>query len=160
MIVVAVWSWRPRWSSGAPPSAATSDVSPYQTPQVVDTNPDPNIVETTIVADGLAVTDIGDGRAATGAMAYNGSIPGPEFHLTVGQRVRVHFENHLDTEATGIHWHGIELENKSDGTPFTQNLVPPGARSSTSSRSPGPASSGTTRTTTPRRTRSSGACTA
>ncbi len=95
-------------------------------PQVVDTNPDPNIVETTIVADELAVTDIGDGRAATGAMAYNGSIPGPEFHLTVGQRVRVHFENHLDTEDTGIHWHGIELANKSDGTPLTQNLVPPG----------------------------------
>ncbi len=110
----------------APPSAATSDDTPYSVPQVIDTNPDPNIVETTIIADELAVTDIGDGRAATGAMAFNGTIPGPEFHLTVGQRVRVHFENHLDTEDTGIHWHGIELPNKSDGTPLTQNLVPPG----------------------------------
>ncbi len=38
----------------------------------------------------------------------------------------VHFENHLDNEDTAIHWHGIELPNKSDGTPLTQNMVPPG----------------------------------
>ncbi len=108
------------------PSGATSDASPYTVPQVVDVNPDPNIVETTIVADELQIADIGDGRTAKGAMAYNGSIPGPEFHLTVGQRVIVHFENHLDNEDTAIHWHGIELPNKSDGTPLTQNMVPPG----------------------------------
>ena len=43
----------------------------------------------------------------------------------VGQRVVVHFENQL-TEPTGIHWHGIELDNASDGTPLTQNHVLPG----------------------------------
>ena len=37
----------------------------------------------------------------------------------------VHFENHL-AHPTGIHWHGIELDNASDGTPLTQNKVPPG----------------------------------
>ncbi|HEX6131263.1 MAG TPA: multicopper oxidase domain-containing protein, partial [Actinomycetota bacterium] len=34
--------------------------------------------------------------------------------------------NNLDHEGTGIHWHGIELANPMDGTPLTQNLVPPG----------------------------------
>ena len=37
----------------------------------------------------------------------------------------VHFQNHLSV-GTGIHWHGIELPNEMDGTPFTQNVVPPG----------------------------------
>ena len=27
---------------------------------------------------------------------------------------------------SGIHWHGIELANEIDGTPFTQDQVPPG----------------------------------
>jgi FtsP/CotA-like multicopper oxidase with cupredoxin domain len=106
------------------PAQATSDGSPYQVPAVVDSNPDPGVVETTIVAD-EATVDIGGGVMAD-AQTFNGSIPGPEFQLTVGQRVVVHFENHLDNEATGIHWHGIELSNSMDGVPLTQNQVPPG----------------------------------
>ena len=43
----------------------------------------------------------------------------------MGDTVIVHFENDL-AHATGIHWHGIELTNASDGTPLTQNQVPPG----------------------------------
>ncbi len=105
-------------------SEATSSDSPYTVPLVTDTNPDPNIVETTMVAD-EATVDIGGGVMAD-VMAFNGTVPGPEFRLTVGQRVIVHFENHLDTEPTGIHWHGIELANASDGSPLTQNQVPPG----------------------------------
>ena len=45
---------------------ATSGGDPYSVPLVVDTNPDPNIVETTIVAD-EATVDIGNG--VTGARA-------------------------------------------------------------------------------------------
>jgi len=111
----------------APPSPlarATSGDSPYTVPLVVDVNPDPNIVETTLIADEADI-DIGGGITAH-AMAFNGTVPGPEFRLTPGQRVIVHFENHLDSEETGIHWHGIELSNASDGTPLTQNQVPPG----------------------------------
>ncbi len=107
-----------------PAVQATSGGSPYDIPVVTDTNPDPNILETTIVADETTVT-IGGGVTAH-AYTFNGTIPGPEFRLTVGQRVIVHFENHLQTEPTGIHWHGIELQNPSDGTPLTQNQVPPG----------------------------------
>lgn len=97
--------------------------NPYSAPVVIDVNPDPGILETTIVAD-EATIDLGGVTAH--AMAYNGTVPGPEFHLTPGERVIVHFENHLDSEATAIHWHGIELANGSDGSPLTQNQVPPG----------------------------------
>jgi FtsP/CotA-like multicopper oxidase with cupredoxin domain len=102
---------------------ATSGGSPYTVPLVTDTNADPGVVETTLVADETTV-DIGGGVMAD-AYTFNGAIPGPEFRLTVGQRVIVHFDNQL-AEPTGIHWHGIELVNGSDGTPVTQNQVPAG----------------------------------
>ena len=102
---------------------ATSDANPYSVPSVTDTNPDPNIVETTITAEEASV-DIGNGVTAH-AQTFNGEIPGPTFHLNVGDTVIVHFHNSL-ARATGIHWHGIELESSMDGTPFTQNQVPPG----------------------------------
>jgi FtsP/CotA-like multicopper oxidase with cupredoxin domain len=105
------------------PAHATSGASPYDVPQVVDTNPAPNIVETTLVADEASV-DVGNGVTAN-VQAFNGSIPAPEFRLNVGDTVIVHFKNEL-SEVTGIHWHGIELANASDGTPLTQNQVEPG----------------------------------
>lgn len=104
-------------------AVAISSGYAYTVPTVVDTNPDPNIVETTIIADEAAV-DIGNGVIAN-VQTFNGQLPGPEFDLKVGDTVIVHFENHLD-HPTGIHWHGIELANASDGTPLTQNQVPAG----------------------------------
>ena len=131
------WTWRARVAATAMSvampgvaiaypslhSQATSSDDPYSTPLVIDTNPDPGIVETTIVADETTI-DIGGVDAH--AFTFNGTVPGPQFRLTPGQRVIVHFENHLGEEATGIHWHGIELANASDGTPLTQNQVEPG----------------------------------
>ena len=101
---------------------AISGGSPYELAEVVDTNGDPNIVETTITAEG-AVVDIGNGVMANG-LTFNGQIPGPLFRLQVGNRVIVHFVNNAG-HPTGIHWHGIELHNASDGTPLTQNMVEP-----------------------------------
>ena len=105
------------------PALAVSGGSPYSVPVVVDSNPDPNIVETTIVAEPAAV-DIGNGVTAS-VLTFNGTVPGPEFRLKVGDTVIVHFENNIAHD-TGIHWHGIELANASDGTPLSQNQVPPG----------------------------------
>jgi FtsP/CotA-like multicopper oxidase with cupredoxin domain len=105
------------------PTLATSGGSPYAVPLVVDTNPDPDIVETTITAE-PATTDVGNGVIAS-VLTFNGSVPGPEFRLKVGDTVIVHYKNNLG-HPSGIHWHGIELANASDGTPLTQNLVPPG----------------------------------
>ncbi len=107
------------------PARATSGGDPYSVPLIVDTNPDPNIVETTIVAD-EATVDVGNGVMAN-VQTFNGQLPGPAFNLKVGDTVIVHFKNNLD-RPTGIHWHGIELANASDGTPLTQNQVAPGAR--------------------------------
>jgi FtsP/CotA-like multicopper oxidase with cupredoxin domain len=102
---------------------ATSGGDPYTVPDVVDTNPDPNIVETTITAENATV-DIGNGVMAH-AETFNGTIPGPTFRLKVGDTVIVHYHNLLD-RPSAIHWHGIELSNEMDGTPFTQNQVLPG----------------------------------
>jgi FtsP/CotA-like multicopper oxidase with cupredoxin domain len=102
---------------------ATSGGDPYVVPHIVDTNPDPDIVETTIVAE-PAMVDIGNGVLAS-VLTFNGSVPGPEFRLKVGDTVIVHFQNNIAHD-TGIHWHGIELANASDGTPLTQNQVAPG----------------------------------
>jgi FtsP/CotA-like multicopper oxidase with cupredoxin domain len=107
----------------APPALADSDGSPYTVPVVDDINPDPDIVETTIVAQAAGV-DIGIGQDVS-VLTFNGTIPGPEFRLKVGDTVIVHFRNEI-AHATGIHWHGIELANASDGTPLTQNMVAPG----------------------------------
>src|SRR3954469_23698710 len=105
------------------PVQATSGGTPYGVPLVVDSNPAPNLVETTIVAD-EATVDIGGGVLANG-QTFNGQIPGPTFQLEVGDTVIVHYVNSL-SRVSGIHWHGIELSNTMDGTPFTQNQVPPG----------------------------------
>ena len=102
---------------------AASGGDPYTVVQVVDVNPDPNVVETTITARAAAV-DIGNGVTAS-VLTFNGTIPGPQFRLKVGDTVIVHFVNNI-AHPTGIHWHGIELNNASDGTPLTQNQVAPG----------------------------------
>jgi FtsP/CotA-like multicopper oxidase with cupredoxin domain len=89
-------------------------------PRAVDMNPDPDVFETVIAAM-EATVDLGDGLLAN-AYTYNGTVPGPEFHFKVGDRVIVHFVNFLP-EPSSIHWHGVELNNASDGTPVTQNAV-------------------------------------
>ncbi len=103
--------------------SATSGGDPYSVPVAVDTNPTANVFETTIVSE-EATVDIGNGVTAH-AQTFNGHIPGPTLLLNVGDTVIVHYQNHLKRQS-GIHWHGIELASGMDGTPFTQNQVPPG----------------------------------
>ena len=55
-------------------------------------------------------------------------IPVPVMNLTTGQMVICYFKNALvagdeDDEGASIHWHGIELDNDSDGTGVTQDSV-------------------------------------
>ena len=57
---------------------------------------------------------------ATGRMlAYNGSIPGPTLKVAEGSHVVVNVVNETDLEAT-VHWHGLRLDNRYDGTHETQ----------------------------------------
>ena len=79
------------------------------------------VIETTLVVS-QATVDIGGVLAH--AEVFNGAIPGPTFRLTVGDSVVVRLINDLPYPV-GIHWHGIELENYSDGTEITQSGIPP-----------------------------------
>ena len=49
-------------------------------------------------------------------IAYNGSIPGPTLHVDQGSEIIVDVTNNGDV-ATTVHWHGLRLDNRYDGTP-------------------------------------------
>jgi len=58
--------------------------------------------------------------------AYNGSVPGPELRIRLGETLRVRFTNRLP-QPTTIHWHGVRVPNAMDGVPYvTQPPVEPG----------------------------------
>jgi bilirubin oxidase len=61
----------------------------------------------------------------TEAFAYNGSVPGPTLDVREGDRVVIHFRNALP-EPTTIHWHGLHIPARMDGSPLTP--IPPGGR--------------------------------
>lgn len=65
------------------------------------------------------------GRPITRAWTYNGTVPGPMIDAHVGDRLIVHFSNHLP-EATTVHWHGVRLPAAMDGSLAMQNPVEPG----------------------------------
>ena len=65
------------------------------------------------------------GDAVVRMLAYNGSIPGPTLKLPQGATATVHVTNNGDFEAT-VHWHGLRLENRFDGTHDTQEAIPVG----------------------------------
>jgi FtsP/CotA-like multicopper oxidase with cupredoxin domain len=58
-------------------------------------------------------------------LAYNGSIPGPTLRVAQGSEVEINVVNQGDLEAT-VHWHGLRLENRYDGTHETQAPIPVG----------------------------------
>jgi FtsP/CotA-like multicopper oxidase with cupredoxin domain len=60
------------------------------------------------------------------AYAYNGTVPGPQLHAEVGDKVRLVLHNQL-IEPTIIHFHGQLVPNAMDGVPIiTQPAVMPG----------------------------------
>jgi FtsP/CotA-like multicopper oxidase with cupredoxin domain len=72
---------------------------------------------------GAVVKRIGD--VDVRMLAYNGSVPGPTLKVPEGATVTVHVTNEGDLEAT-VHWHGLRLENRYDGTHDTQAPIPIG----------------------------------
>ena len=60
------------------------------------------------------------GDATVRMLAYNGSIPGPTMRVQQGSEVVVNVVNDGDLEAT-VHWHGLRVENRYDGTHETQD---------------------------------------
>ncbi|MGE5182512.1 MAG: multicopper oxidase family protein [Acidobacteriota bacterium] len=115
--------------------AACGDNTPVRDPlaiaTLVDTNPDPDVVEVKLVAS-VGTTEYLPGARAElwgyrdGSVAGSRpSVPGPLLAAKQGDQVIVHFTNELP-EPTTIHWHGVRVPNASDGTDHTQTPVPPG----------------------------------
>jgi FtsP/CotA-like multicopper oxidase with cupredoxin domain len=69
------------------------------------------------------VKQLGDHRVRM--LAYNGSVPGPTLRVPEGAEVEVRITNEADHTDT-VHWHGLRLENRYDGTHETQRPLEPG----------------------------------
>jgi FtsP/CotA-like multicopper oxidase with cupredoxin domain len=65
------------------------------------------------------------GDATVRMLAYNGSIPGPTLKVQEGSEITVEVVNEGDMEGT-VHWHGLRLDNRYDGTHETQMPIPVG----------------------------------
>src|SRR5687767_2743016 len=65
------------------------------------------------------------GDATVRMLAYNGSIPGPTLKVRQGAEILVNVVNGGEMETT-VHWHGLRLENRFDGTHQTQAPIPVG----------------------------------
>ena len=79
--------------------------------------------DTTELRIGAVTKRIGDEQVRM--LAYSGSIPGPTLRVREGSQLIVDVENEGDLEAT-VHWHGLRLDNRYDGTHETQGPIPPG----------------------------------
>ncbi len=67
------------------------------------------------------------GRSVT-MLGFNGQYPGPLLQVPQGATIEVEFSNNIEWPTT-VHWHGVRLDNASDGVPgVTQDAVPPGGR--------------------------------
>ena len=77
------------------------------------------------------------GDATVRMLAYNGSIPGPVLKVTKARRSSSTIENQGDMDAT-VHWHGLRLENRFDGTHETQAPINVGERFSAKVAFPDP----------------------
>jgi len=65
------------------------------------------------------------GDATVRMLAYNDSIPGPTLKVRQGSEVIVNVANEGDLPTT-VHWHGVRLDNRYDGTHATQDAIPVG----------------------------------
>ena len=82
--------------------------------ELIDKNPDPNIVEVDLIAT-LAEVEVAPGKRVH-AWTYNGGLPGPLITARVGDRVIVRFRNELEAPTT-VHWHGVRVPIEMDGVP-------------------------------------------
>jgi FtsP/CotA-like multicopper oxidase with cupredoxin domain len=98
-------------AQGYAPAGWTDDL---KLRELADSNPDPKVVEVTLVAK-FAEVEIAEGKRVK-AWTYDGGLPGPLIKTRVGDRLIVHFKNELD-EPTTVHWHGVRVPIEMDGVP-------------------------------------------
>jgi FtsP/CotA-like multicopper oxidase with cupredoxin domain len=114
---------KPSDENAAPPSdrfpTDTAGLAESATPEVIE------------LADGdqldlrLAPVTKRLGDTAVRMLAYGGSIPGPTLRVPQGSEIVVNVTNDGDLETT-VHWHGLRLDNRYDGTHHTQAPIPVG----------------------------------
>ncbi len=104
------------------PEAAPSSVIEVQDGQTISLNP--TMVRKTINGKEIAM------------YGYNGEIPGPLLKVKQGSAFTVNVTNNID-QPTSVHWHGLRLENGSDGAVgMTQKEIPPGGSFSYTVKTP------------------------
>lgn len=107
-----------------PPTAAERAVAELAEAYPAEASPNGTVRTFDIVA--APTTHALAGREPLQVWAYNGTVPGPELRVRLGETLRVRFTNQLPQETT-IHWHGVRVPNAMDGVPnMTQPPVPPG----------------------------------
>jgi uncharacterized cupredoxin-like copper-binding protein len=92
------------------------------------------VLEPTILADGTKRWELTasvfqwetePGKFVT-AWGYNGTVPGPQLHAQLGDKVQIVLHNELPAPTT-IHFHGMKVPNAMDGVPvISQPAVMPG----------------------------------
>lgn len=102
-------------------AAAAGHAQFIEPPIARDVNHDPTIVE--VVLEASTTTKEYFPGTATEVAAYNGSIPGPTLVANVGDTLVVHFTNNLRTGTT-VHWHGLEVPARMDGSHIAQKPIP------------------------------------
>jgi FtsP/CotA-like multicopper oxidase with cupredoxin domain len=99
----------------AAPHAAGAQAPLADPPVLENLSSAPHTVEVRLTAAPARVSLLPG--TMTSVYAYNGHIPGPTLEVHEGDRVIVHFQNHLP-EPTTVHWHGIHLPADMDGSPL------------------------------------------
>jgi FtsP/CotA-like multicopper oxidase with cupredoxin domain len=136
-----------------PPERSASALLTHPVLQVVDTNPDPKVfqAEFTVAEQDVKIAgkvvhaviykDVNSPAAYAGTP--NG-LPVPQIEINVGDELIVKLTNNLTASCaamecnTSIHWHGLELDNDSDGVGVTQNRLAPGETYTYRFRAPRP----------------------
>jgi FtsP/CotA-like multicopper oxidase with cupredoxin domain len=104
---------------------------PVEFPSATEGLPDARQSEVVELSDGdefdldIAPVRKQIGDATVRMLAYNGSVPGPTLKVPQDATITVHVTNRGDVDAT-VHWHGLRLENRYDGTHETQAPIPVG----------------------------------
>src|ERR671910_144847 len=122
-----------RWSASHKPQENDMTTTADHFPTDVAGLPEAGAPELVELTDGdqfdLRISPVAKrlGDATVRMLAYNGSIPGPTLKVREGSELVVNIENQGDMEAT-VHWHGLRLENRYDGTHQTQAPISFGER--------------------------------
>jgi FtsP/CotA-like multicopper oxidase with cupredoxin domain len=120
-VLSALWAQRAAGQTTLQPQAWDAGV---RLPEATDLNKDAHIVEINLDAQ-VAPVEIAPGQRIQ-AFTYNGGVPGPLIRVRAGDRLIVHFSNHLP-QPTTVHWHGLRVPIQMDGVPgHSQPEVQPG----------------------------------